>query len=597
MQAMSARLAHRGAESADWSPVSGLWLGVRGPRTLVDAQRDGTLAFDGAIDNREELAQRLGHRQGRAEPAGDAALVAELWARLGEEGLAQIAGQFALALWDAPGRRLILARDRVGYAPLYFAIAGDRLVFASEYKALLALDAIPARANRAALQTIHNTKWVRPGVTCLEGIHPVAPGAWIEVRDGHASSRRYWDIPVRAADLDEAGHAARLRDSFLETLRRQAAPYDRIGVSLSGGLDSAVVAAGVRAIAGSREVHTFSAGYGEDDKELVNAAAVARELGTIHHPVVLDPDDLPGLLPWMIWHIEEPIGREDIAYLFVAAREASKYVDLIVTGFGFDGLFAGLPRHRLVDLSVKYPMLRKPLEEFFDYTFRSVEPRTLAGRALRQAYFRGKDFPAPRVLGTSPLAPYTGFPRGGEQPLTNFLKRGFLVLPYQHPVERLYAGVGMRMNAQHTNPDFLAAAFSIPDRLKIHGRTQKYILRRACEGLLSPSILATGKSFNRLKHDTRMSQLLDHLADDLLSPAALAQRGFFDPGYVAKLRRRPAGRPYSQERAYRLWSLLLTEYWARLFLDRRGAAPGQPLPPVRHLPAGTTETARGRAAS
>ncbi|MGH7579956.1 MAG: asparagine synthetase B family protein [Gemmatimonadales bacterium] len=597
LKAMSARLEHRGAESAEWSPASELALGVRGPRALVDAQRGGTLAFDGAIDNREELAARLGYRPGGAEPAGDAALAAELWARLGEEGLARIAGQFALALWDAPGRRLILARDRVGYAPLYFAVAGERLVFASEYKALLALDIIPARPNRAALQTIHNTKWVRPGVTCLDGIHPVAPGAWIEVQSDHAASRRYWDIPVRAADLDEAGHAARLRDSFLDTLRRQAAPYDRIGVSLSGGLDSAVVAAGVRTIAGSREVHTFSAGYGEDDRELVNAATVARELGTIHHPVVLDPDDLPGLLPWMVWHLEEPIGREDIAYLFLTAREASKYVDLIVTGFGFDGLFAGLPRHRLVDLSVKYPVLRRPLEEFFDYTFRSVEPRTLAGRALKKAYFRGREFPAPRVLGTQPLPPYTGFPRGGDQPLTNFLKRGFLVLPYQHPVERLYAGVGMRMNAQHTNPDFLAAAFSIPDRLKIHGRTQKYILRRACEGLLSPSILATGKSFNRLKHDTRMSDLLDRLADDLLSPAAVGQRGFFDPAYVARLRRRTAGRPYSQERAYRLWSLLLTEYWARLFLDQRGAAPRHALPPVRYLPGDSPETPRGRAAS
>ncbi len=89
------------------------------------------------------------------------------------------------------------------------------------------------------------------------------------------------------------------------------------------------------------------------------------------------------------------------------------------------------------------------------------------------------------------------------------------------------------MNAQHTNPDFLAAAFSIPDSLKIHGRTQKYILRRACEGLLSPSILATGKSFNRLKHDTRMSELLDSLADDLLSRPVLASRGLFDPRYVA----------------------------------------------------------------
>jgi hypothetical protein len=227
--------------------------------------------------------------------------------------------------------------------------------------------------------------------------------------------------------------------------------------------------------------------------------------------------------------------------------------------------------------------VRGPLEEFFDYTFRSVEPRTLGGWALKKAYFRGREFPAPQILGTPALAPYAGFPRGGDQPLTEFLRRGFLVLPYQHPVERLYAGVGMRMNAQHTNPDFLATAFAIPDCLKIHGRNQKYILRRACEGLLPPSILATGKSFNRLKHDTRMSETLDRLADDLLSSRTIAQRGLFDPAYVARLRRRPSGRPDSQERAYRLWSLLLTELWARRFLDERGAPPAHSLPPVRHL--------------
>ena len=583
LRAIGSRLEHRGAESAEWSPAEGVWLGVRGSAAAIARQRDGAAVFDGSIDNRGELARRLGRAAERAEPSADGVLVAEVWDALGEEGLAGMAGQFAFALWDAGNRRVWLARDRIGYAPLYFALDGERLIFASEYKALLAMSSIPARANRAALQAIHNTKWVLPGFTCLQGVHPVAPGTLMEVREGRPVSRRFWDIPVRTADRDEAGHAARLRESFLETLRMQAEPYDKIGVSLSGGLDSAVVAAGARAVAGSREVHTFSAGYGEDDRELVNAGIVARELGTVHHPVVLDPDDLPGLLPWMVWHLEEPIGREDIAYLFVAAREASRYVDLIVTGFGFDGLFAGLPRHRLVDLGVKHPLFRRPLEEFFDYTYRSVEPRTLAGRALKKAYFRGREFPAPQLLETPPLAPFAGFPRGGDQPLTNFLRRGFLTLPYQHAVERLYAGTGIRMNAQHTNPDFLAAAFSIPDNLKIHGRNQKYILRRACEGLLSPSILATGKSFNRLKHDTRMSELLDSLADDLLSPPALAARGFFDPRYVARLRRRPVGRPYSQERAYRLWSLLLTEIWSRLFLDGRGASPTQPLPPVRRL--------------
>ena len=586
-RSMGERLSHRGADGAEWSPAPGLRFGVRGAASAVARQRDSHLIFDGAIDNRHELAARLGHGGDRIGPAGDAELAAELWATLGDEGLALMAGQFALAVWDVPGRRLVLARDRIGYAPLYFALDGERLVFASEYKALLTLASIPARPDRASLQTIQNTKWVRPGATCLEGIYPVAPGTLLEAASGRLASRRFWDIPVRVAAGDDASHAARLRESFLETLRMQLAPYQRLGISLSGGLDSAVVAAGVRAVAGSREVHTISAGYGPDDRELVNAGIVARELGTIHHPVVLDPEDLPDLLPWMVWHLEEPIGREDIAYLFVAAREAARSVEVVVTGFGFDGLFAGLPRHRLVDLGVKYPMFRRPLEEFFDYTYRSVEPRTLGGRALQAAYFRGREFPVPQILGTPPLAPFPGFPRGGDQPLTNFLKRGFMVLPYQHPIERLYAGTGLRMNAQHTNPGFLATAFSIPDRLKIHGRTQKYILRRACEGLISPSILATGKSFNRLKHDTHMSDVLDRLADDLLSPAAVSDRGLFDRAYIARLRKRAPGQPYSQERAYRLWSLLLSEMWARVFLDRRGAAPAHALPAVRRLePAG-----------
>jgi hypothetical protein len=137
-----------------------------------------------------------------------------------------------------------------------------------------------------------------------------------------------------------------------------------------------------------------------------------------------------------------------------------------------------------------------------------------------------------------------------------------MVSPYQSPVERLYAGEGVRMNAHHTDPRFLAAAFSIPDSLKIHGRTQKYILRKACAGLISDSILATRKTFNRLKHDTHMSDVLDRMADDLLAPALVRDRGLFDPAYV---------------------TLLLTELWARTFIDRRGEAPSTPPPPVRHL--------------
>jgi asparagine synthase (glutamine-hydrolysing) len=573
LQAMGQRLAHRGDLVSEWSIGSWLRLGMRSRHAGVERLADGPIVFDGAIDNRPDLAAQGTRGLPVASPVNDALLALDLFYREGTDGFARLAGQFALAIAEPSARRLVLARDRIGYAPLYFTLDNNRFIFASEYKALLAIPSVPAQPNRDAIQVIQSTKWTKPGATCLAGIHPVAPGTWLTVDLDGIQTARYWDLPIQVLHEDEARHAAALRSSFLDTLRRQVAPYRRVGISLSGGLDSAVMAAGVKEVAGDREVHTFTAGYGADDPELVNAARVATVLGTRHHTTVLEPGDLPDLLPWMVWHLEEPIGREDIAYLFVTAREAARHVELVMTGFGFDGLFAGLPRHRLVDLGMRYPIVRRPLEEFYDYTFRSVEPTSPFGRMLRSGYFRGKDFPAPVVAGAASLPAFPGFPHGGDQPLSNFLRRGFLIQPYQSPVERLYASVGVSMNAHHTDPSFLATAFSIPDSLKIHGRTQKYILRKACAGLLPKAILSTGKSFNRLKHDLQLSAVLDQLADELLSPAAVRERGLFEPSYVSALRRGSLTKPYPQERAYRLWSLLLTEIWSRLYLDGRGTPP------------------------
>lgn len=592
LAAMGARLAHRGPFGAQWSPAPGIAFGMQS-YDRAQLLTDGDLLFDGSVDNRWELALAQGRRNiAELGPETDAPLLAQLLAERGTAALERIAGPMALAWWDASRRVLVLARDRVGYGPLHFAIdAAGRFVFASEYKALLALETVEARPNRNALQVLQNTKWSKPGETCLEGIHPVAPGTVLEVDAGRLTMHRYFELPLAVQHDDEPRHAAALREVFLESLRMQTHAHARIGVSLSGGLDSAVVAAGARHVAGDKPVHTFTAGYGLDDREVANAAHVSALLGTEHHEVVLRPEELPDLLPTMVWHLEEPIGREDIAYLYVTAREAARHVDVIVAGFGFDGLFAGLPRHRLVDLANKMPPARGPLEEFFDFTFRSVEPRTLAGRGLRYAYFRGSDYPAPRVLGAAPLPPFAGFPAAVRQPLSTFLRRSFLLNPYQVAIEHLYSSLGLRMNAQHTNPAFVATAFAIPDHLKIHGTTQKYILRKACRDLLPEQTLAVGKSFNRLKHDVALCEVLDEMADRLLRPADVAARGLFDPAYVSALRRRAPGKSYGRERIYRLWSLLLAELWSRSFLDLRGApadqAAPQSTPPLSNLRTGT----------
>jgi asparagine synthase (glutamine-hydrolysing) len=576
LEAMGGRLAHRGRFGAQWSPAPGVWFGMQS-REFAGIATDGPLLLDGALDNRWQLAQRRGASRTECDPSCDPSLLLELLETEGTQVLELLAGSFALAWWQERDRTLVLARDRIGYGPLHFTVdRAGRFVFASEYKALLALDTVEAQPNRDAIQVLQSTKWAKPGETCLAGIYPVAPGTALEIDAGALSMRRYWNIPVAVTHEDDTRHAAELREVFLETLRSQTRGYRRIGVSMSGGLDSAVVAAGARHVVGNKPLHTFTAGYGPDDPEIVNAGRVATTLQTEHHEIVLKPGDLPQLLPEMVWHLEEPIGREDIAYLFVAARHAARFVDVILAGFGFDGLFAGLPRHRLVDLANKFPLARAPLEQFYDFTFRSVEPRTPAGRALRYAYFRGSDYPAPQVLGARALPAFAGFPRAIPQPLTSFLRRNLMLNPYQVAIEHLYSAVGVRMNAQHTNPQFIAAAFSIPDRLKIRGTTQKYILRKACAGLLPAQTLGVGKSFNRMKHDLELCEALDAMADTLLARSDVTARGLFDPAYVAALRKRPPGQPYGRERIYRLWTLLLTELWSRQFLDRRGA----PLPKV-----------------
>lgn len=584
LAAMSSRLAHRGPFGAHWSPAPDVWFGMRTYDTAA-LLTDGAVLFDGSVDNRWELALAGGGMAADTPaPAADAALLRELLDELGTAALERIAGPMAVAWWDARRRMLVLARDRIGYAPLHFTIdAAGRFVFASEYKALLALDTVAARPNRDAIQVLQSTKWAKPGETCLEAIYPVAPGTVLEVDARRLTMHRYFELPLAVTHDDEQRHATALREVFLESLRMQTRSHERIGVSLSGGLDSAVVAAGARHVVGERPLHTFTAGYGVDDREIANAAGISAMLATEHHEVVLRPEELPDLLPNMVWHLEEPIGREDIAYLFVTAREAARHVDVIVAGFGFDGLFAGLPRHRLVDLANKLPLARGALEQFFDFTFRSVEPRTPVGRGLRYAYFRGSDYPAPRVIGAAAMPPFAGFPVATQQPLSAFLRRSFLTNPYQVAIEHFYSALGLRMNAQHTNPAFVATAFSIPDKLKIRGGTQKYILRKACTDLLPEQALAVGKSFNRLKHDVVLSDVLDDMADKLLRPADVAARGLFDPAYVTALRRRSPNKPYGRERIYRLWSLLLTELWSRTYLDNRGIPASAAPPPTLDL--------------
>jgi asparagine synthase (glutamine-hydrolysing) len=334
------------------------------------------------------------------------------------------------------------------------------------------------------------------------------------------------------------------------------------------------VVAAVHQVAPDKPLHTFTTGFDPDDEAVADAQVVARHFGTRHHESYLTPDAVPALLPRVLWHMEDPIGREEELFLQVIAAEAAKHVPVLLMGENADSLFTGMPRHMVANVAAKVGLGAGPLEDFYRYTQSGRLPTSLFGKTLVALYYRGQAVPAPRVLGAATMPESAGLDRGAAQQLNELLRRSLLGAPNAYAaLERICGGAGLAFNAPYFDGDLVQCALQIPDRLKIRGRQQKYILRLACRSLLPDAIAQRKKVMPRLRHDRALCDVLDRLADDLLAPQVVKSRGLFDPAQVDRARRRPSSGIYGTDQFYRLWTLLLTELWARLFLDGRGARP------------------------
>ena len=269
--------------------------------------------------------------------------------------------------------------------------------------------------------------------------------------------------------------------------------YDTIDVSLSGGVDSAITVAATREVLPHQTIHTFSAGFGRNDIELIGAAEIARRFGTEHHQLVLKPTDVPSLLHRVVWLLEDPVGREETAFGCMTSIAAAKHVEVLMSGYGADGLFAGMPRHRFIKWAFDFPVFRRPLADFLAHTRSGQKPKTLLGKAMTTLYFTGKTPFAPRVLRATQL-PKTDDLKYGDQPLSRFLLNGILRDPVGSKIERLHSPFGIEFNSPFMDIKTIEYAFQIPDNLKILGKTQKHILRKAFADRLPPSVLSRRKT-------------------------------------------------------------------------------------------------------
>jgi len=317
-----------------------------GDQPIANEDRTIWTVFNGEIFNYVELRAELEKRGHTFRTHSDTETIVHAYEEWGDEFVARLNGQFAIALWDRPRERLLLIRDRVGIRPLFVQRDGERLLFASEMKSILAVSKQPRRIDAQGLaQTF--TFWAPVGDrTVIENIRSVPPGHMLVLERGAEKLVRYWDWSyapkedLSTATFDEA--AEELRALLTDAVRLQLRADVPVGAYLSGGLDSSIIVAMIRARS-DVPLRTFSVGFEDPEfDERPFQQAMVDHLGTEHTSVQCRGADIGALFPRLVTHTETPILRTAPAPLMILSQHVrSSGFKVVLTGEGADEVFAG----------------------------------------------------------------------------------------------------------------------------------------------------------------------------------------------------------------------------------------------------------------
>ncbi len=579
------RLVHRGPDGHGIWRENGVHLGHRrlsildlegGAQPMRSPDGRYTLTFNGEIFNAPELRRSL-------EAAGivfrthnsDTEVLLHLLIRDGLAALPHLAGMFSFALWDAKTRTLLCARDPTGIKPFYFTRMGNALAFASEAKALLALDTRPRAVAPDALFHYLSLMYVPAAQSAFDGIQRLQAGHCLRFSpdDGALSITSYWRpdfTPDMTTKVDE--WPEKIAHGLEQAVMRWTLSDVPIACSLSGGLDSSAVV-GVMARKGVA-VRTYSLGFSGTDEEKWNelplAAQVAERWGTDHHEIILDPGSLIDALPAMAWHLDEPYGGGLPSWAVFKAMGAD--VKVAMTGTGGDELFGnygkwtqlernpihrlwpGLPSRTRFTAQVATPYTYWPDRDkrrFLGSGFDAV-PDTAD---LLYAIFRESDAPHARD-------------RIASVDLATQLPEEFLAM-----TDRFSMAHSIEARTPFLDPQLIRLVQSIPARHRTRRNNLKGLLRQALKAadLLPPDLVTAPKKGFTIPLGAWMRGRLRPYVLHLLSPERLGSQGILSPDF-----HQACVLPHLEGRAdytTRLWGAFMMQLWIATFIDRDGSRP------------------------
>ena len=607
VHAMLACIAHRGPDDEGVFESPGIVLGHRrlsvidvegGHQPLFGEDPRTAIVCNGEVYNYRELGRELSAHGHTFRTRSDSEVAAHAYDAWGLDFLDRLDGMFAIALWDGARRRLVLARDRAGEKPLFWAVCDGLLLFASELSALIAHQALTPEIDPVSLSAYLANEYVPAPRSMLAGVHKLEPGTALVLEDGVLDVRRYWRLDPRPAlsplPYNEAVRELRRR---LETAVTSRLVSDvPLGIFLSGGIDSSTVAA-LAARAGALE--TFSIGFEEDSfDESSWARQVANEIGSHHHERVVRGDEAPDLVPRLGAMLDEPIGDASILPTALLSAFARERVTVALGGDGGDELFAGYYMHQ----GQRVARLARALPAFLRNGIDAVAGRMPVSHSNFSLSFKVKTF----LKGAGEKPPYNhalwmfSFSPAEQQSLlepdvlnaANHARDVFaaaeaawagsegapLLARVTHldaltylpndiltKVDRASMAVALEVRAPFLARDVMEFAFSVPDAYRMRGLSGKRMLRDAVRGLIPDAVIDRPKKGFGMPVAAWLNGPLAEMANDLFATDRLRAGGVFRPTTVQRLL--AEHRAGTADHRKPLWTLLVFELWRSHHLD------------------------------
>jgi asparagine synthase (glutamine-hydrolysing) len=595
---MTDRMQHRGPDS-DGVYATGPALLAHRRLSIIDlsdagyqpmANADATvhIVFNGEVYNYRELRERVSNYPFRSET--DTEVLLHLYEEYGVECLSMLRGMFAFAIWDENERRLFLARDRLGQKPLFYHHSDDTFRFGSTIKVILADEDVTATPDLDAIRSYLAYQYVPHPDTGFEGIRSVAPGEYMIVSDDRIHREQYWEVSYRDQfTCSPTRMARRLRSELLEATELRMRSDVPVGLFLSGGIDSSIVAALMDSVT-DKPIETFSVGFdiGAYD-ELDFARSIARAYDTNHHEYTVTPDSIE-LLPKLVEQYEMPFGDPSALPTYYVSQVASNEVTVALTGDAGDENFAGYDRYT------------------YDYLASCVSrvPRSLRTNAQRGLFMLPTPFDgwtktkhAKRFLRSTngdPVQRYaefichatnedidqvwtkstpndelgrlrTAFANADGPTRTDRLMNvdidTYLPDDLLVKVDRASMAHSIEARSPFLDHEFVEFAARIPAKYKWRRGKKKWLLKRAFEPELPEQVLTRSKQgFSVPVHEWFRGELREFARERL--DRLGARVGFDRSGLHERLEAHVTGRA---DNGYQLWDLVMLELWYERFID------------------------------